>query len=113
MKYMSHKEARERRKRMMEDLKAGMTHAEVARKYDVSLSLVYSIRLQGGLPTYQNREPTRVQARSFKILRDILAGKPIGVIAKEHDMSEAGIQRVRNMAREAGFELPDGRRKEA
>lgn len=91
-KRLTHEERQRRREEAVEQLKKGVSPAELSRKYKLSVSYLW---LLAGL-----RRPRQMPVRAFQIVADLQnePNVPAAEIARRHGISQ---QRVDNIKREA------------
>jgi transposase-like protein len=97
-------ERRERRRRVVADIRAGTPMAEAARRSGLSLATVYRACAEAGV----ERPGNRAQFSSYAVLAALFdPGRGLRRIARDHGLSTTRVQDMYREARAAGIPLPE------
>lgn len=103
--------AKEKRRRVVESLKEGKTVAEVADEFETSLAKIREIAEANRI----SLRTKRMRQETYCILADLInTDEPLSDIARKFDVIPVTVSKIAKRARDAGIRLPkhrDGRRK--
>ena len=101
---LSHIDRERRRKDAVAQVKQGRDVDDIARDFGMTKHWVYDCCRRANVTVMHRKDgKAGIPNRSFKILRRLLDGKPVGFITSKYKVTKQWVSQIRRAAIEAGF----------